>query len=63
MRRTHHTILLVCEGEAETQLARVIRDLYLPRGCGTTLQHKNAHGYGGARALKVAIQTDGFELS
>jgi hypothetical protein len=56
MRRTHHTIMLVCEGYAEDQLARVIHDLYLPRNCGITLQRKNARGYGGAGALDVAIQ-------
>ena len=56
MRRTHHTILLVVEGDGEDQLARVIRDLYLPRNCGTTLQRKNAHGFGGAGTLKRAIE-------
>jgi hypothetical protein len=56
MRRTHHTILLVGEGDGEDQLARVIRDLYLPRNCGTTLTRKNAHGFGGAGALTRAIE-------
>ncbi len=56
MRRTHHTILLVCEGDAEDQLARVIRDRYLPRNCGTTLARKNARGYGGARTLELAVE-------
>jgi hypothetical protein len=55
MRRTHYTILCVCEGYAEHEFARVIRDLYLPRGCGTTLQPKNARG-GTPRALELAIQ-------
>jgi hypothetical protein len=59
MRRTHYTVMLVCEGDAEDQCARVIRDLYLPRNCGTTLHRKNAHGHGGAGALKVAIQLRG----
>lgn len=56
MRRTHYTILLVGEGDAEDQFARVVRDLYLPRNCGTTLTRKNAHGFGGAGALHLAIQ-------
>jgi hypothetical protein len=56
MRRTHYTIMLVCEGYAEDQFARVIHDLYLPRNCGTTLQRRNARGYGGAGALDVALQ-------
>jgi hypothetical protein len=56
MRRTHHTIMLVCEGYAEDRFARVIHDLYLPRNCGSTLQRKNARGYGGARALELALQ-------
>jgi hypothetical protein len=56
MRRTHHTILLVCEGYAEIELARVIRELYLPRGCGTTLTAKNARKGGGEGALKLAIE-------
>ena len=51
--------MLVCEGDAEDQFARVIRDLYLPRNCGTTLHRKNAHGHGGAGALHVAIQLRG----
>ena len=56
MRRTHYTIMLVCEGYAEDEFARVIRDLYLERNCGTILQRKNAHGNGGARALQLALQ-------
>src|SRR5580700_11626752 len=56
MRRTHYTIMLVCEGYAEDQFARVIRDLYLERNCGTILQRKNARGNGGARALQLALQ-------
>ncbi|MGH8260286.1 MAG: hypothetical protein ACREUG_11400 [Steroidobacteraceae bacterium] len=59
MRRTHHTILLVCEGDAEDQLACFIRDLYLPRNCGTVLHRKNARGYGGARTLELAIGLKG----
>lgn len=55
MRRTHFTVLAVCEGYAEDQLACTVRDLYLARNCGTTLQRRNAHGYGGAHALEVAL--------
>jgi hypothetical protein len=55
MRRTHYTILLVCEGYAEHEFARVIRDLYLPRDCGTTIQPKNARR-GTPYALELAIQ-------
>jgi hypothetical protein len=56
MRRTHYTILTVCEGDAEEQLVCVIRDLYLPRNCGTTLHRKNARGHGGAGALRLALE-------
>ena len=56
MLRTHHTVLVVCEGDAEDQLACVIRDLYLPRNCGTTLHRKNARGHGGAGALQLALE-------
>lgn len=56
MRRTHYTVLTVCEGDAEEQLACVIRDLYLPRNCGTTLHRKNARGHGGAGALRLALE-------
>ena len=56
MRRTQYTILLVCEGYAEEAYARVMRDLYLPRGCGTALQPRNARGYGAAGALNLAVQ-------
>jgi hypothetical protein len=54
--RTNKTVLLVCEGYAEIELARVIRDLYLPRGCGVSLRAENRRGYGGAAALELAIQ-------
>lgn len=59
MRRTHHTLLLICEGYAEDHFARVVRDLYLERDCGTVLQRRNARGYGGARALELAIELRG----
>jgi hypothetical protein len=55
MRHTHYTIVLVCEGYAEQELARVIRDLYLPRNCGTTLQSKNSR-HGAPHALELAVQ-------
>jgi hypothetical protein len=48
--------MLVCEGYAEDEFVRVIRDLYLERNCGTILQRKNARGNGGARALQLALQ-------
>src|SRR5687768_11275808 len=54
--RTNYTLLLVCEGDAELELARVMRDCYLPRFCGTVLAFENAHGFGGAHALEVALQ-------
>jgi hypothetical protein len=57
MRRTHFTILLVCEGYAEDEFACVIRDAYLPRNCGVSLQRRNARGNSGARALDLAIES------
>jgi hypothetical protein len=54
MRRTHWTISLICEGTAELQFATTIRECYLPRNCGTTLQPQNAHGGGGKKALWMA---------
>jgi hypothetical protein len=54
--RTNTTILLVCEGYAEVEFTRVVRDIYLPRGCGTSLRPENRRGYGGAAALELAIQ-------
>lgn len=54
--RTNTTVLLVCEGYAEVELVRVIRDLYLPRGCGLSLRSENRRGYGGAAALRLALQ-------
>jgi hypothetical protein len=54
MRRTHWTVSLVCEGTAEHQFATTIRECYLPRNCGTTLQSQNAHGGGGKKALWMA---------
>lgn len=54
--RTNTTVLLVCEGYAEVEWVRVIRDLYLPRGCGISLRPENRRGYGGAAALTLALQ-------
>ena len=59
MRRTHYTVLLVCEGHAEHELARLVRDIFLPRNCGTVLQHRNAGGYGASRALDLALELRG----
>jgi hypothetical protein len=38
------------------ELAHVVRDLYLPRYCGTSLRAENRRGYGGAATLELAIQ-------
>ena len=54
MRRTHWTIILICEGTAELQYATTIRDCYLSRNCGTVLQPQNAHGGGGKKSLWMA---------
>ena len=54
-RHTRYTILFMCEGYAEHEFARVIRDLYLPRDCGTTMQPKNARR-GTPHALELAIE-------
>lgn len=54
--RTNTTLLLVCEGYAEVELMRVVRELYLPRYCGTSLRAENRRGFGGAAALQLAIQ-------
>jgi hypothetical protein len=54
--RTNTTLLLVCEGYAEVELARVVREIYLPRGCGTSLRSENCRGYGATAALELAIQ-------
>jgi hypothetical protein len=59
MRRTNVTRLLVCEGYAEVEFARVVRDLYLPRGCGVALKIENRRGSGGAAALALAIERSG----
>jgi len=57
LRRTNTTVLLVCEGYAEVELARVIRDIFLPRGCGVSLRTENRRGHGAAAALELAIQS------
>lgn len=54
--RTNTTVLLVCEGYAEVEWVRVIRDLYLPRGCGISLRSENRRGFGGSAALTLAVQ-------
>jgi hypothetical protein len=54
--RTNFTLLLLREGLAEVELARVMRDFFLPRGCGTALSFENAHGSGGANALNIALK-------
>lgn len=56
LRRTNHTLLLVCEGYAEVELARFIRDCYLPRDCGIALSYENARGSGGAHALDLIVE-------
>jgi hypothetical protein len=54
--RTNTTLLLVCEGYSEVELARVVRELYLPRYCGISLRAENRRGYGGHAVLERAIQ-------
>ena len=56
MRRTNYTIALVGEGDGEWQLSVHVRDLYLPRFCGTALTIKNARGFGGRHALGTALE-------
>ena len=56
MHRTNYTIALVGEGDGEWQLGVHVRDLYLPRFCGTALQIKPARGFGGLHALSVALE-------
>ena len=56
MRRTNYTIALVGEGDGEWQLGVQVRDLYLPRFCGTALTIKNARGFGGRHALGIALE-------
>jgi hypothetical protein len=48
--------MLVCEGYAEVELVRVVRDCYLPRDCGTSLKWENSRGAGGSGALEVALR-------
>ena len=55
MLRSNYTISLVCEGYGECHFAYHIRDLYLPRNCGTALQVRNARGFGGQHALSLAF--------
>ena len=57
LRRTNTTVLLVCEGYAEVELARVIREIFLPRGCGVSLRTENRRGHGGKAALELALQS------
>jgi hypothetical protein len=55
MRRSNYTISLTCEGYGDCHFASHIRDLYLPRNCGTALQVRNARGFGGQHALSLAL--------
>jgi hypothetical protein len=54
--RTDATRLLICEGDAEVAFATLLRDLYLPRGCGKSLTSRNRRGFGAAAAVKMAIE-------
>ena len=56
MRRTNYTVALVGEGDGEWQLGVHVRDLYLPRHCGTAMTLKNARGFGGRHALSLALE-------
>jgi len=48
--------LAVGEGKAEMALLNHIRQLYLPRGCGTTLKVQGNIGKGGRGVLTYAIR-------
>jgi hypothetical protein len=56
--RTNTTILIVCEGYAEVELVRVLRDIYLPRGCGCSVHPENCRGGGGVLALTIQRQQE-----
>ena len=56
MRRSNYVITLVCEGYGDRLFAIHIRNLYLPRNCGTALQISNARGFGGRHALSLALE-------
>jgi len=56
MRRSNYTISWVCEGYGDCHFSAHIRDLYLPRNCGTALQIRNARGFGGHHALSMALE-------
>jgi hypothetical protein len=50
------TALILGEGKAEAVFLTHLKSLYLPRGCGTTLQVKPGFGKGGRGVLEYAIQ-------
>jgi hypothetical protein len=56
--RTNTTLLIVCEGYAEVELVRVLRDIYLPRGCGYSVRPENCRGGGGVLALTIQRQQE-----
>ena len=54
-RRVRRTLCIVCEGYAEVELVRHIRQLYLARSGEIALQTRNARGGGGRAALDLAL--------
>jgi hypothetical protein len=50
-----HSLLAVGEGKAELVLLNHIKELYLQRGCGTTLKVRGGFGKGGKGVIDYAM--------
>ena len=55
-RQVARTVLLVGEGEAETQFIQHLKRLYVQRGSGVVVTIKNARGKGAAHAVDFAFR-------
>ena len=55
LRKARKTLLIVGEGWHEAAFLNHIKQLYAPRGCGTTVTIKNAKGKGAKHVVKYAI--------
>lgn len=53
------TILLVVEGDTEVAFFGHVKTLYISRGCGVTVNIKNAHGKGADNVIDVALRDVG----
>lgn len=56
IRKVKWTVLAVGEGDAEMAFLHHLKDLYISRGCGSSLQITQAYGKGAGNVISCAIR-------